>query len=224
MAEDRLTASGGAMRAYYERRAAEYDDWWDGTGRFADRDRPGWDEERDALLALLAALAPARTLDVACGTGFLARVLPGDLTLLDQSEGMVAIAGSRVPHARAVQGEAVPLPFGDAAFDRVVTGHFYGHLQRDEASAFLAEARRVAGELVVVDSAGPEPREAWDERVLDDGSRHHVYKRWFTGASLAAEIAGEVLHEGRWFVVVRRRSLGGPARPVAGSDDAPRHP
>ena len=55
---------------------------------------------------------------------------------------------------------------------------------------------------MVVDSAGSEPREAWDERVLDDGSRHEVYKRWFTGASLADEVGGEVLHEGRWFVVV----------------------
>ncbi len=29
------------MRAYYDRRAAEYDDWWNGTGLFATRDRPG---------------------------------------------------------------------------------------------------------------------------------------------------------------------------------------
>jgi ubiquinone/menaquinone biosynthesis C-methylase UbiE len=205
MAEDRLTDADGAMRAYYERRAAEYDDWWQGTGRFADRDRPGWAEERDALLALLAALPPARTLDVACGTGYLSRVLPGRLTLLDQSAAMVEIAGDRVPHAYARQGEAIPLPFADASFERIVTGHFYGHLQADEAAAFLAEARRVASELIVVDSAG-EPRSAWDERILDDGSRHAVYKRWFSGASLIAEIGGEVLHEGDWFVVVRSRA------------------
>ena len=43
------------MRAYYEARAAEYDDWYLGTGRFASRDRPGWDGERDALTAALAA-------------------------------------------------------------------------------------------------------------------------------------------------------------------------
>lgn len=203
MGEDRLTTPGGAMRDYYEQRAAEYDDWWEGTGRFADRDRPGWHAERDELLALLAALEPRTTLDVACGTGYLSRGLPGDLTLLDQSRAMVEIAGGRIPHARVMQGEAIPLPFGDGAFERIVCGHFYGHLQPDEARAFAAEARRVAGEWVVVDSAGPEPREAWDERALDDGSRHAVYKRWFTGESLADELGGEVLHAGRWFVVVR---------------------
>ena len=37
------------MRDYYERRAAEYDDWWLGTGLFAPRSRPGWHEDVDAL-------------------------------------------------------------------------------------------------------------------------------------------------------------------------------
>ena len=44
----------------------------------------------------------------------------------------------------------------------------------------------------------------WQPRVLNDGSRWEVYKRFFTGEGLAAELGGgEVLHEGRWFVVVR---------------------
>ena len=65
------------MEAYDEARAPEYDDWWLGTGSFSKRDRPGWDDERDALIAAIAALPPARTLDVACGTGYLTRHLPG---------------------------------------------------------------------------------------------------------------------------------------------------
>ena len=194
-----------AMRSYYDARAAEYDDWWLGTGRFADRDRPGWDDEVRELIRVVAALPPARTLDVACGTAFLGRHLRGEITALDQSPRMVAIAQARMPHARVVQGDAVPLPFPDGAFERVVTGHFYGHLLEDERAAFLAEARRVASALVVIDSApraGSE-REEWQERVLDDGTRHRVYKRFFRGADLAAELGGgEVLHDGAWFTVV----------------------
>src|SRR3954451_14596496 len=83
------------MRAYYEQRAAEYDDWWLGRGRFAERDRPGWHEDVEALRAVLRALPPRRTLDLACGTGFLTRELPGRVTGIDQSEAMVAIARSR---------------------------------------------------------------------------------------------------------------------------------
>jgi len=42
------------------------------------------------------------------------------------------------------------------------------------------------------------------ERVLNDGSRWEVYKRWFTGDELVEELgAGTVLHDGHWFVVVR---------------------
>ena len=45
--------------------------------------------------------------------------------------------------------------------------------------------------------------EEWQERVLDDGTRHRVYKRFFRGADLAAELGGgEVLHDGAWFSVV----------------------
>ncbi|HET8758807.1 MAG TPA: hypothetical protein VFM58_22520, partial [Solirubrobacteraceae bacterium] len=73
-----------------------------------------------------------------------------------------------------------------------------------ERAAFLAEARRVAGELVVVDSAGA--GEEWQERILNDGSAHRVYKRWFRGPELAAELGGgDVLHDGRWFVMVSIR-------------------
>ena len=193
------------MRAYYDQRAAEYDDWWLGTGLFAKRARPGWSDEVQELIGVVGQLPAARVLDVACGTGFLTRHLRGKVVGLDQSPRMVQIAGSRLARGRVQQGDAVPLPFGDGEFDRVFTSHFYGHLLPAERDAFVAQARRVAGELVVVDSAlRPDvSAEEWQERALNDGSRHRVYKRFFTGAQLAGELGGgEVLFEGRWFVVV----------------------
>ena len=197
------------MRLYYDRRAREYDQWYLGTGRFADRDRPGWDAELRALRRALRTLPPVRTLDVACGSGFLTRHLRGELVGLDQSERMLEIARARVPDGEFVRGDALELPFADGSFDRVLTGHFYGHLEQPERDRFLAEARRDASELVVVDSARRdevEPEE-WQERVLNDGSSWTVYKRYFTGVGLAEELGGgEVLHEGRWFVVVSSRA------------------
>jgi ubiquinone/menaquinone biosynthesis C-methylase UbiE len=194
------------MKAYYEARAREYDDWYLGVNMYADRIRPGWEAELDALRRALEGLPAARTLDVACGTGFLTRHLPGEVVGLDQSETMIEVARQEVPGTEFVVGDALQLPFADAAFDRVFTGHFYGHLEEPERDAFLAEARRVAPELVVVDSARSDetPAARMDERVLRDGSRWEVYKRWFAGAELAAELGGgDVLHEGRYFVAVR---------------------
>ena len=190
------------MKKYYDARAPEYDDWYYGQGQFAGRERPGWTEELEALERALSSLPPVRTLDVACGTGYLSRWLPGELVGLDQSDAMLAEARKRLPRAELVRGDALDgLPFGDDSFDRVFTGHFYGHLEPDARARFLAEARRVAPELVVVDSAGS--GEEVQERILDDGSRWEVYKRWFEPEQLLDELGGgRVLHSGRWFVAV----------------------
>jgi demethylmenaquinone methyltransferase/2-methoxy-6-polyprenyl-1,4-benzoquinol methylase len=186
------------MRAYYERRAAEYDDWWLGTGLFASRSRPGWDDDVAALVRVLRALPPALTVDLACGTGFLTRELPGRVVGVDQSETMVAIARSR--GVEAVVGDALELPAGE--WERVFTSHFYGHLDASQRARLLALPCR---EVVVVDSAFRGVAEEWQERVLNDGSVHRVYKRWFTASGLAAEIGGEELFDGAWFVAARRR-------------------
>ena len=194
------------MKAYYDRRAPEYDEWYRGAGRFAERDRPGWGQEVEALGLALAALPPARTLDVACGTGFLTRLLPGELVGLDQSEAMLEEARRQAPDATYVQGDALSLPFEDGAFERVFTAHFYGHLEDGDRERFVAEARRLAPELVVVDSAlreDVEPEER-QERILNDGSRWEVYKRYFEPDALARELGGgDTVFVGRWFVAVR---------------------
>src|ERR671937_606252 len=107
------------MKTYYDRRAQEYDDWWLGEGLYADRDRPGWEEELDDLRHVISELLPIRTLDVACGTGFLTRHLRGDVVGLDVSERMLGVARAQAPNARFVRGDALELPFANDAFDRV---------------------------------------------------------------------------------------------------------
>ena len=193
------------MRAHFDQRAAEYDDWWLGTGSFAERERPGWSAEVEQLIGVVQALPPARVLDVACGTGFLTQHLRGELVALDQSARMVEIAAARMPNARVLQGDAAPLPFGDGEFDRVFTSHFLHHLSADQRAAFIADARRVGRELVVVEDVrrADAPAEETHEHVLSDGSRHRMARHSFTAAELISELgAGQVLHEGRWFVVV----------------------
>jgi ubiquinone/menaquinone biosynthesis C-methylase UbiE len=191
--------------AYYDQRASEYDEWYVGQGLFSESARPGWEDEVRQVVALVQALSPARTIDIACGTGFLTRHLPGFVVGLDQSPSMVAIAQSRLPHGLAIVGDALHVVVADGSFERVFTGHFYGHLPPNERQAFLQEARRLANELIVVDSS-PRPGSAsdqWQERVLNDGSVHQVFKRYLPAEQLAEEIGGQPLLDGRWFVVAR---------------------
>jgi demethylmenaquinone methyltransferase/2-methoxy-6-polyprenyl-1,4-benzoquinol methylase len=194
------------VKEYYDKRAPEYDDWYLGHGLFEERDRAGWEAELERLFATIRALEPGRTLDVACGTGFLTKHLRGDVVGLDQSKRMLAEAKRQAPSVTYVQGDGLALPFIDDSFDRVFTGHFYGHLEPPERERFLGEARRVAPELVVVDASRKhsEVDEHMSQRVLNDGSTWEVFKRYFTGTGLAEELGGgDVLFEGTWFVVVQ---------------------
>ena len=195
------------MKAYYHARAGEYDDWWLGQGPFADRDRPGWDEERAELERVISELPPARTLDVACGTGFLAQHLRGDIVGLDQSDAMLELARARMPSATFVQGDALELPFADSEFERLFTSYFYCHLEEPERLRFLAETRRVAHELVVVATLRNDerPPAQYEERALSDGSRWQVFKRYFQPDELLAELGGgDILYQGeRYFLVAR---------------------
>jgi demethylmenaquinone methyltransferase/2-methoxy-6-polyprenyl-1,4-benzoquinol methylase len=195
------------VKAYYHARAREYDDWWLARGSYAGRraEWEQWEAERDAVFATVAALPPKRTLDVACGTGFVTRLLRGDVVGVDQSSAMLELAREQAPAAQYVLADALELPFPDASFERVFTSHFYGHLEEADRVRFLAEARRVAPELVVFDAAlhRGEERAEWQERVLDDGSRWQVYKRFFTPEGLLGELGGgTVLHAATWFVLV----------------------
>ena len=119
---------------------------------------------------------------------------------------MLEIAREHIMHATFVRGDALELPFDDASFERLFTSWFYCHLEEPERVRFLAEARRVADQLVVVGSIlreGVEPTQ-WQERLLSDGSRWTVYKRFFEPNALAAELGGgRVLYAGDWFVAVQ---------------------
>ncbi|HSY23340.1 MAG TPA: class I SAM-dependent methyltransferase [Polyangiaceae bacterium] len=198
------------MQAYYEARAAEYDDGIFGKTIASDGDRAQWLEEALRLAGVLASLPPARTLDVACGTGFLTKFLHGEVVGLDGSEAMLRLAAERVPNACFVRGDAFALPFADRAFERVVLGHFYGLVEDERRLSLLAEVRRVGYEVVVIDSVGEKgARETgWQDRSLKDGSRWRLYKRYFEARDLAEELGGDVLFEGRWVAVVRAPSRG----------------
>ena len=195
------------MKEYYDRRAPEYDDWYRGV-YYAGAELGSFRAEVGQLQDVLADLPPARTLDVACGTGYLTRYLRGDVTGLDWSERMLTLAREAAPDATYVRGDAFHLPFADDAFERVFTGHFYGHLEEAERLRFLVEAGRVASELVVADAAlRPDHAVAeWQQRSVSDGSEWPVYKRFFQPDTLVEELGGgETLFAGAWFVVVSSR-------------------
>jgi demethylmenaquinone methyltransferase/2-methoxy-6-polyprenyl-1,4-benzoquinol methylase len=128
------------VRELFDRTAADYDR----IARFASLGLGDWYRRR-ALVR--AGLRPGmRMLDVATGTGLLARqavaVTGGGrwVTGLDISAGMLAEA-RRNGRTKLVGGRAEALPFRGAAFDLVAMGYAIRHV--DDLEATFAEFHRV---------------------------------------------------------------------------------
>lgn len=101
-----------------------------------------------ARVADAAQLSPGqKVLDVACGTGVLARevakrVQPGGaVTGLDRNEGMLAVARRKTPDIDWRLGMAESLPFADGAFAVVVSQ--FGLMFFEDRRAALSEMWRV---------------------------------------------------------------------------------
>jgi ubiquinone/menaquinone biosynthesis C-methylase UbiE len=187
------------LKRYYDRRASEYEE------HEAFREEPS--EDLPALLHAISLLPPARVLDVACGTGFLTQHLGSEVRGLDQSEAMLEVARRRVPWAEFLRADAFRMPFADNSFERVFASFFYGLLPLADRGRFLGEARRVGGELILVEPTpewAPSGRaEGWEERRLSDGSRYEIYRRYFTADAFAQELDGRILFAGRLMVMGR---------------------
>lgn len=174
-----------SVRREYDALAARYDRRWERYTR----------ESLELFRPLLAGREAGRVLDLGCGTGALLPRLGAwgagvELyTGVDLSAEMLRVAAGKAEGVAFPAGFAAAsveaLPFGDAAFDTVVSAsslHFWA-----DAEAALVEARRVlrpGGRLLLVDWA----RDPVAMRLLDlwlrlrsGGRSHH---RVYTAAEL----------------------------------------
>jgi len=118
---------------------------------------PRW---RAAMVNAVDPRPGQRILDVATGTGMVARALAGRgaiVTALDQSAAMLAVARAHAPaNVTFVQGEAERLPFADASFDALTFTYLLRYV--DDPAATLAELARVvkpAGRIGMVEFGAP---------------------------------------------------------------------
>ena len=121
----------------------------------------GMDERWRARAADLAAVGPgSRALDVATGTGDLAVALAArgaEVTGVDFSEEMLALARRKAPGLTFASGNALALELPDDSFDAATVG--FGARNFDDLGRGLAEMARVVrpgGRVVVLEITNPQ--------------------------------------------------------------------
>ena len=190
-------ASEEELRAYYARRAAEYDRIYAKPERQADlREIERW---------LAATLRDETVLEVACGTGWWTRVVAPvarAVLAIDAAPETLEIARARVPaaHVAFEVGDAYALPRRRAAFSAAFAGFWFSHVPRARQAEFLRglnAALQPGAKVVLLDNRYVEGSstpiaeqdaagDTWQTRRLDDGSTHRVLKNFPGEAELHA--------------------------------------
>jgi SAM-dependent methyltransferase len=225
---DAPAPAADTMLAYYEARAAEYDDWYLRRGRYSHGPihDTAWNAELDGAGTWLDGL-PLRgeIVELAAGTGWWSPLLAskGELSLYDAAEAPLDRARERlVAHrlrAHIHVRDAWTEP--DRQVDGLFCGFWLSHVERDRTGEFLALARRwlkPGGTFAFIDSlpdaasgATDHPTNVGDTSVrrLDDGREFTIVKVYrepseLEEALLAAGFGdARVTTTGRFFVLGR---------------------
>jgi demethylmenaquinone methyltransferase/2-methoxy-6-polyprenyl-1,4-benzoquinol methylase len=174
---------------YYAKRAAEYERIYD---------RPERQADLEALRARLRkAFAGKCVLELACGTGYWTDVIAeaaAQVTALDVNEQVLAIARRKKNAGKVdfLRGSAYEIPDLGRRHDALFAGFWWSHVPQERLDAFLAQATGAVapGALLafldnryVEGSSTPVSRRdaqgnSYQQRGLDDGSRHEVLKNF----------------------------------------------
>lgn len=212
--DDRFLA---AQQAYYNARAAEYNEWWERRGRYdhGPQENGAWFREQDELFTRLEQLdLRGEVLELACGTGnWTHRLLrtADRVTALDGSAEMLAVHRSRLDAEQAARVEYVQTDLfawkPEREYDAVVFGFWLSHVPPDRLDSFLhtvRQALRPGGGLFFVDSARdpsttspdqplPEEEQAWLVRRLNDGREFPIVKVFYDPEGLEASFRRHAL-------------------------------
>jgi SAM-dependent methyltransferase len=203
-----VAAPADDLVAYYEARAAEYDDWYLRRGRYARGaiHDAAWHAELDAAGRWLDGLPLAgRLVELAAGTGWWSPLLAskGELSMFDAASAPLDRARDRLlahrlrAHLHVRDAWAEP----DAPADGLFTGFWLSHVERERLAAFLALVRRwlrPGGRFAFIDSlpdqasgAADHPAPADDRAVrrLDDGREFSITKVFYTPAAYEAALS-----------------------------------
>jgi SAM-dependent methyltransferase len=214
------------QRAYYRRRAPEYDEWWKRTGRYdhGEDQARDWDRQVGEISAALTRFAPTGdVLELAGGTGWWTERLAETaetLTVVDAAPETLEINRSRlggrdeVTYVVADVFEWRP----ERTYDAVFFSFWLSHVPRARFGQFFQLVRsclgpdgrvffidnRIDPTRTFVEHHVFEDSDDVQRRTLNDGSEHRLVKIFYE----PGELVGRLREEGweatvagtRWFI------------------------
>jgi ubiquinone/menaquinone biosynthesis C-methylase UbiE len=194
--------------SYYEARADEYDDFYQGKGQAVPELSAEYPIDTAAVSELLGKFGQGDVVDLACGTGFWLTAYGANcrsVTLVDQSTAVLGRCQRRVHElglhrvATLVQGDLFDVPLPKHGFDACLLGFLLSHLTDSQTDALFDRLRAILrpdSTVAVVDSSwstARQPyrqRDGFEERVLPNGRSFTIRKRYFSRDHLA-ELIGQ---------------------------------
>jgi pseudaminic acid biosynthesis-associated methylase len=161
---------------------------WAGSfgDEYVERNRNAYAERAAYWTSLLAALRPARVLEVGSNVGgnlqWIAPAVGADrVTGVDVNRRALEELGRRVPGVRGINASARDLPFADRTYDLVFTMGVLIHQPEDSLPAVMDEMVRVSRRFVLCG-------EYYDQHTVEvpyRGYRNALFRRDYGGLFLA---------------------------------------
>ena len=190
------------MLTYFEERAEEYDEVFAGKGPAIHHYGGMYIKDIAQIAEVVAAFGGGHLIDIGCGTAYWAQHYAAGcehITCLDQSANMLSQARARARELDLKQTDFVHADFfdidlGSAVYDRALVSVLLSHLDRKQEDAFferLKQTLKPGGRVLIVDSLWSPRRskyrnkEGVEERVLKDGRKFKVFKRYMDQGGMA---------------------------------------